>query len=88
MTAPERFAEKSDSLLQRGRRPYMTHERHWATQQVSIHPWRGRSTAGLSHWRPLSNSFDHIIRQVKRARLEMLGDAQLALPTDRLIVKD
>jgi len=38
MTAPERFAEKSDSLLQRGRRPYMTHERHWlqdlgATQQ-------------------------------------------------------
>src|SRR5579864_912851 len=25
MTAPERFAEKSDSLLQRGRRPYMTH---------------------------------------------------------------
>jgi hypothetical protein len=25
MTAPERFAEKSDSLLHRGRRPYMTH---------------------------------------------------------------
>jgi len=24
MTAPERFAEKSDSLLHRGRRPYMT----------------------------------------------------------------
>jgi hypothetical protein len=23
MTAPERFAEKSDSLLHRGRRPYM-----------------------------------------------------------------
>ncbi len=28
MTAPERFAEKSDSLLHRGRRPYMTHQRH------------------------------------------------------------
>ena len=28
MTAPERFAEKSDSLLHRGRRPYMTHKRH------------------------------------------------------------
>ena len=25
MTAPERFAEKSNSLLHRGRRPYMTH---------------------------------------------------------------
>ena len=25
MTAPERFAEKSDSLLHRGRRPYMAH---------------------------------------------------------------
>jgi hypothetical protein len=25
MTAPERFAEMSDSLLHRGRRPYMTH---------------------------------------------------------------
>jgi hypothetical protein len=25
MTAPERFAEKSDSPLHRGRRPYMTH---------------------------------------------------------------
>jgi hypothetical protein len=25
MTATERFAEKSDSLLHRGRRPYMTH---------------------------------------------------------------
>src|ERR1700675_685195 len=25
MTAPERFAEKSDALLHRGRRPYMTH---------------------------------------------------------------
>ena len=25
MTAPEHFAEKSDSLLHRGRRPYMTH---------------------------------------------------------------
>ena len=28
MTAPERFAEKSDSPLHRGRRPYMTHLRH------------------------------------------------------------
>ena len=26
MTAPERFAEKSDSLLHRGHRPYMTHQ--------------------------------------------------------------
>ena len=25
MTAPEPFAEKSNSLLHRGRRPYMTH---------------------------------------------------------------
>ena len=30
MTAPERFAEKSDSLLHRGRRPYMTHKLHSA----------------------------------------------------------
>jgi hypothetical protein len=27
MTAPERFAEKSDLLLQRGHRPYMTHRK-------------------------------------------------------------
>ena len=27
MTAPERFAEKSNSLLHRGRRPYMTYTR-------------------------------------------------------------
>jgi hypothetical protein len=30
MAAPERFAKKSDSFpLHRGRRPYMTHQRHW-----------------------------------------------------------
>src|SRR5271165_3842495 len=30
MAAPERFAETSDSFpLHRGRRPYMTHQRHW-----------------------------------------------------------
>ena len=30
MTAPERFAEKSDSLLHRGHRPYMTHHATFA----------------------------------------------------------
>ena len=37
MTAPERFAEKSDSLLHRGRRPYMTHSCRRAAYLVAMH---------------------------------------------------
>src|ERR1700680_1546568 len=37
MTAPERFAEKSDSLLHRGRRPYMTHHDILAGSFAVVH---------------------------------------------------
>jgi hypothetical protein len=36
MTAPERFAEKSDSLLHRGRRPYMTHNVTWPSSIAAL----------------------------------------------------
>jgi len=36
MAAPERFAEKSDLLLQRGRRPYMAH--HVTCRDAAILP--------------------------------------------------
>jgi len=46
MTAPERFAEKSDSLLQRGRRPYMTHSD--LLGETSLQAARGKSSGGAA----------------------------------------
>ena len=66
MTAPERFAEKSDSLLHRGRRPYMTHsvtlpapiaavQKLYSMTSSAMESIRGAIMANIMRWSfPLS----------------------------------
>jgi hypothetical protein len=75
MTAPERFAEKSDSLLQRGRRPYMTHSGHRGGFQLRCNK---RLDASFDHlaWGRLRCSPRVVITASRRARL--IKDCKIA----------
>jgi hypothetical protein len=67
MTAPERFAEKSDSLLHRGRRPYMTHSVISVGSFAVVHNRRtnGKTSAGRECWARYDMSCAHLSQRLR-----------------------